>query len=236
MIRLHLMEYAVLLVVVIYGMIYFSWGLVQAHGYFFSDVYAHHQWIYGLQEGEIFVNGIYPEAMHCFVYCMHALFGIRVYSCLQLMGGIHIAVYLISAYCLLREVFEWKYTPVFALAVFLTLDTAENLNLIISMSRLQAMLPQDFGMYTQFLCALFLIRYLKSAKKGIHKVKYKDKWLKYYWDDNLFLFMLALADSIATHFYVTIMAFMLCVPFALFFIKRIFTKERFIPLVAAVVC
>ncbi len=235
-VRLHLVEYSMILVVIIYGMIYFSWGLVQAYGYFFSDIPVHHQWIYGLQEGEIFINGIYPEAMHCFVYCMHALFGIQVYSCLQLIGGIHIAVYLISAYCLLREVFEWKYTPVFALAVFLTLDTAENLNLIISMSRLQAMLPQDFGMYTQFLCALFLIRYLKSTKNGIHKVKYKDKWLKYYWDDNLFLFMLALADSVAIHFYVTIMAFMLCVPFALFFIKRIFTKERFIPLVAAVVC
>ncbi len=236
MIRLHWMEYAVLLVVVIYGMIYFSWGFVQAYGYFFSDIYVHHRWIYGLQEGEIFINGVYPEAMHCFVYCMNALFGIRVYSCLQLMGGIHIAVYLIAAYCLLREVFEWKYTPVFVLAVFLTLDTVGNLDFLYSMSRLQAMLPQDFGMYTQFLCALFLIRYLKSAKNGVHKVKYKDKWLKYYWDDNLFLFMLALADSVAIHFYVTIMAFMLCVPFALFFIKRIFTKERFIPLVAAVVC
>ncbi len=235
-VRLHLVEYSMILVVVIYGMIYFSWGLVQAYGYFFSDIFSHHQWIYGLQEGEIFVDGIYPEAMHCFVYCMNALFGIRVYSCLQLMGGIHIAVFLISAYCLLREVFEWKYTPVFALAVFLTLDTAGNLNFLYSTARLQAMLPQEFGMYTQFLCVLFLIRYLKSAKKGIHKVKYKDKWLRYYWDDNLFLFILALADSIAIHFYDTIMAFLLCVPFALFFIKRIFTKERFIPLVAAVVC
>ncbi len=236
MIRLHLMEYAVLLVVVIYGMIYFSWGLVQAYGYRFPDIFIHHQWIYGLQGGEIFVDGIYPEAMHCFVYCMNALFGIRVYSCLQLMGGIHIAACLISLYCLLREVFHWKYTPIFFLAFFLTLDIAANLDFLVIMSRLPAMLPQEFGMYTQFLCVLFLIRYLKSAKKGIHKVKYKDKWLKYYWDDNLFLFMLALADSIAIHFYVTIMAFMLCVPFALFFIKRIFTKERFIPLVAAVVC
>jgi len=235
-VRLHLVEYSMILVVVIYGMIYFSWGLVQANGYFFPDIYVHHRWIYGLQQGEIFVNGIYPEAMHCFVYCMNALFGIRVYSCLQLMGGIHIAVCLISLYCLLREVFHWKYTPIFFWAVFLTLDIAANLDFLVIISRLSAMLPQEFGMYTQFLCALFLIRYLKSTKNGIHKVKYKDKQLKYYWDDNLFLFMLALADSIATHFYVTIMAFMLCVPFALFFIKRIFTKERFIPLVAAVVC
>ncbi len=233
--RQHLLEYTVLLVVVLYGMIYFSWGSLQAHGYFFSDMYVHHQWIQGLLEGEIFVNGVYPEALHCFVYCAHVL-GIRIYSCLQLMGGIHIAVYLISAYCLMREIFHWKYTPIFALIAFLTLDTTVNLNFIVSMSRLQAMLPQDFGMYTQFLCALFLIRYLKSTKKGVREIQYKDKTLKYYWEDNLFLFMLALAASIAIHFYITIMAFFLCVPFALFFIKKIFTKERFVPLVAAMVC
>jgi len=235
-VRLHLVEYSMILVVVIYGMIYFSCGFMQSYGYHFPDLFVHHQWIYGLQEGEIFSKGVYPEAMHCFVYCMNALFGIRVYSCMQLMGCIHIAACLISLYCLLREVFHWKYTPIFFLTVFLTLDITANLDFLFTMSRLPATLPQEFGMYTQFLCVLFLIRYLKSAKKGIHKVRYKDKWLKYYWDDNLFLFMLALADSIAIHFYVTIMAFMLCVPFALFFIKRIFTKERFIPLVAAVVC
>lgn len=232
-IRLHLMEYTVLLIIVIYGMIYFSWGQVQSYGYFFSDMYVHHQWIYGLQEGKIFVNGIYPEAMHCVVYCMNALFGIRVYSCLQLMGGVHIAVYLISAYCLMREIFQWKYTPLFALTAFLTLDTTVNLNFLFSMARLQSMLPQEFGMYTQFLCALFLIRYLKGT---IHKDEHRKKVYKYNWDNNLFLFMIALADSIAVHFYITIMAFFLCIPFALFFIKRIFTKERFVPLVVSAIC
>lgn len=232
----HLLEYIVLLAVVLYGMLYFSWGSFQSYGYFFSDMYVHHQWIDGLLKGEIFVSGVYPEAMHCFVYCVNTLFGIQVYSCIQLMGGIHIAVYLISAYCLMREIFQWKYTPVFVLAVFLTLDTAVNLNFIVSMSRLQSILPQEFGMYTQFLCALFLIRYLKSTKKSIYEIKFKDKNFKCYWNDDLFLFVLALADSIAIHFYITIMAFLLCVPFALFFIKRIFTKERFVPLVVAVIC
>ena len=189
-----------------------------------------------LLKGEIFSNGVYPEAMHCFVYCINTLFGIRVYNCLQLMGGIHIAVYLLCAYCLMREMFQWKYTPIFLLTVFLTLDIAANLDFMVCMSRLQLMIPQEFGMYTLFLCPLFLIRFLKSTKKGIHEIKRKNKIFNYYWDDHLFLFMLALADSIAIHFYITIMAFLLCAAFALFALKRIFTKEHFIPLVAAVVC
>ena len=234
--RPHLTEYIVLLAVVLYGMIYFSWGSLQSYGYFFSDMYVHHEWINELLKGEIFSNGVYPEAMHCFVYCINTLFGIRVYNCLQLMGGIHIVVYLICAYCLMREIFQWKYTPIFLLTVFLTLDIAANLNFMVCMSRLQLMLPQEFGMYTLFLCPLFLIRFLKSTKKGVHEIKRKSKIFNYYWDDHLFLFVLALADSIAIHFYITIMAFLLCAAFALFALKRIFTKEHFFPLVAAVVC
>lgn len=227
-IRPHLLEYIVLLAVVLYGMLYFSWGSFQAHGYSFPDMYTHHQWIDGLLKGEIFASGVYPEAMHCFVYCIHALFGIKVYSCMQLMGGIHIAVYLVSAYCLMREIFQWKYTPIFVLTIFLTLDISANLDFLFIMSRLQSMIPQEFGMYTQFLCVLFLVRYLKGSKK--------DKDHKFSWDENLFLFVLALADSIAIHFYVTIMAFLLCASFAMFSFKRVFSKEHFIPLVAAVIC
>ncbi len=44
----HLLEYIVLLAVVLYGMLYFSWGSFQSYGYFFSDMYVHHQWIDGL--------------------------------------------------------------------------------------------------------------------------------------------------------------------------------------------
>lgn len=232
----HLLEYIVLLAVVLYGMLYFSWGSFQSYSYSFPDMYTHHQWIDGLLEGEIFARGVYPEAMHCFVYCVHTLCGIKVYSCMQLMGGIHIAVYLISAYCLMREIFRWKYTPIFVLTIFLTLDIAANLDFLFIMSRLQSMIPQEFGMYTQFLCALFLVRFLKSTEKNIYVVKYKDKNFKYYWNENLLLFILALADSIAIHFYITIMAFLLCASFAMFTLKRVFSKEHFIPLVIAVIC
>ena len=56
-------------------------------------MYVHHAWIYGLKEGKIFSEGVYPEAMHCFVYCMNVLFGIPVYSCLLFMGEIHVSAF-----------------------------------------------------------------------------------------------------------------------------------------------
>lgn len=230
-IRLHLMEYSLLLIIIIYGMIYFSYGVFQDYNYGFGDMYVHHQWVYGLQEGEIFANGVYPEAMHCFIYCLHVLFGIRVYSCMLFVAGIHVSVFLVSVFCFLREIFEWKYTPMFALIMFLIVDL-KCVDEIYSMSRLQWTIPQEFGLYTLFLCSLFLLRYLKSS----HKIPFKNRLGKYIWNEDLFLFMMSLSASIAIHFYSTIMAFLVCASIAIFSLRNILKKERFLPLAAAALC
>ena len=225
----HWWEYGLLSVIIVYGMIYFSWGAFQDYSYGFGDMYPHNAWIYGLVQGQIFSAGVYPEGMHCFLYGLHTLFGIRIYSCELFTAGIHTAVFLLSAYVLMKEVFHWKYTPLFVLTAFLTLDVV-CIDEIYSMSRLQWMLPQEFGLYTPFLCAAFLIRYLRSTKRAV----FRGKMTKGYWDENLLIFALALATSLTIHFYPTIMAFFLCLAFVPVHLKRIFTGKWFVPLVAAV--
>lgn len=230
----HLGEYAVLVVLLIFGMIYFSYGAFQDNSYGYSDMNVHHSWIYGLVEGKIFAAGVYPEGMHCFIYCMHTLFGISIHSSMLFIGGIHIAVLLLSVYVLLREVFAWSYTPFFVLALFLTLDLGlpHFMTLDAVLSRLQCALPQDFGMYTEFLCILYLIRYLKHS----HQIVRKGKMTRFYWDENLFLLIMSIAASISIHFYTTIMAAFICVAVALCSIWKVLSRKRFVPLVAAVLC
>lgn len=230
MLRSHL-DYLILAVILVYGMIYFSYGAFQDYSYGFGDVYTHHAWIQGLTEGKIFLRGVYPEGMHCFVYCLHVLFGIRIYSCLLFLAGIHVTIFFLSVYSLLREVFHSRYTPFLALTLFLILDLT-CVNELYAMARFQWTIPQEFGLYAQFLCALYLIRYLKNS----HQMLLKGKLTKYYWDENLLLFLLALAVSIAIHFYVTIMAFFLCVSVVLFSVRKVFSRKRFVPLVVSVLC
>lgn len=223
-------EYLTLGVVVLYGMIYFSYGTYVDHSYGFGDVYTHHSWIYGLLEGKVFSAGIYPEAMHCFIYAMRQLFGVKIFSSLLFVAGIHVATLLIAVYCFLKEVFRSRYTSLLILTSFLVLDLM-CIDEIFSMSRLQWTLPQEFALYTQFLCALYLVRYLRTTRNP-RKENGKRKLVV--WDENLFLFMMALAASLAIHFYVTIMAFFLCASFAVFLLHRIFRRENFRSLVAAV--
>lgn len=230
-IRPNLMEYIVLLMICIYGMIYFSFGTFQDFNYGAGDMYVHHEWIDKLLKGRVFSSGVYPEAMHCVIYCLHVLFGLKVYNCMLFLAGIYVSVLLVSVYCFFREAFEWKYTPFFVLIMFLMLDLM-CIQEVYGMARLQWTIPQEFGLYTQFLCTLFLLRYLKSPRR----YRMKKRVERYIWNENLFLFMLSLAASIAIHFYCTIMAFLLCISFAVFFLRRILKKERFIPLAAAVLC
>jgi len=222
-------EYTLLVLIVAYGMLYFSWGAFQNNSYGFGDMYVHHAWTYGLTQGKIFSAGVYPEAMHCVIYSIHTLLGVKLFSCYLFMAGIHIAIILVAAYCFLKEIFRWRFCAIFVLAVFLVLDVS-CVDEVFSMSRLQWTLPQEYGFHTMYLCALYLMKYLLSEKL----TKLRKREINQCWDENLLLFILSLAASIAIHFYVTIMAFFLCAAVVLCLWRKVFTKKHFIPLVAGV--
>lgn len=234
----HFAEYGLLFVLLVFGCMYFSYGAFQDYSYGFGDIYPHNQWIYALTQGQIFSDGVYPEGMHCFIYAMHTLFGIRIYSCMLFTQGIHVMFFLLSAYLFLKEIFRFRFTPHFALALFLTLDVV-CIDSVFGMSRLQWTIPQEFGMYAMFLCPAFLIRYLNTPKEEIRLPQ--NKWgkklqflKKAYYNENLLVFMLAIAVTLAVHFYPTIMAFFLCVAFVPALFSRIFKSTRFVSLVGAV--
>lgn len=233
-------KYGILVLIVIYGMAYFSYGAFQVHSYGYGDLYVHHQWIYALIQGEIFPEGVYPEAMHCFIYCMHTLLGIRVHSILLFLQGIHVAVILLAAYLLLRKVFYWRYTPLFVLMLFLTLDLC-NADLIHSMFRLQITLPMEFALHTVFLCALYLVEYLSVVVVDTGDIDHshtgmKGKMRSFFGDENRFLLMAALAVVIMTHFHTTLMVVIVCMSFAVFSLKKIVTRRYLMPLTASLLC
>ena len=213
----HIIEYGLLFVLLVFGMIFFSYGVFQNHSYGFTDLYTHHAWIYQLMQGNVFSSGVYPEAMHCFVYSLNTLFGIEIYSCLLFVGSIHVVTYLAAAYLYFKEIFNWRYCALLAITLFLVLDLS-CVNQIFSVSRLQCTLPQEFAFFTIFLCGAYLLKYLKSESVLI-KIG-KKKFLGY--DENLMIFVLALAVSIASHFYATIFAFFLCLGIAVFYVGKIF--------------
>ena len=99
--------------------------------------------------------------MHCFIYAMRVLFGVKIYSSQLFLAGIHVAVFSGQRVSAAEGIIcmGWNRgacTGVVPDRGSLCIDE------IFSMSRLQWTLPQEFGLYTQFLCALFLLRCLKT--------------------------------------------------------------------------
>ncbi len=210
--------YIMLIVAVIYGMLYFTWNGFLDFSYAASDMYVHHEWIYYLVKGESFGGGIYPEGMHCFIYMINALFGIKIYSALMYVEGIHVAVILVSAYVFFKQLFKWKYSPVLAVVLFLVMDVKGSFP-ILGMSRMAWTLPQEFAYPCIFICAAYLIEYLRR--------KEDDKSLK---NAKLYIFVLALAGTVSIHFYATIMAFFLCLMSVIPLIPKLFKKRSFLNL------
>lgn len=229
------LEYALLLVAVVFGMIYFSYGAFDEHSYGFGDQYVHHAWTYGLQQGQIFSDGIYPEAMHCVIYMVCTMFWVRLYSGVLFFAGIHVSALLVSAYLFMKELFHWRYTALVVLLMFLTFDQL-CINEVYGMSRLSWTLPLEFGFFSQFLCALYLTRIFKRVLRGggvLIRWSKPREWAKLFTDEDLFLFMMAIAASLAIHFYVTIIAIFFCGAVVLIYPRQLFHKGSFVPLMVA---
>lgn len=230
-IRPNLLVYIMMTAVVIYGMIYFSWSAFSERYFGTSDIYVHHSWTDMLTNGKAFGAGVYPEGMHCFVYGMNALCGVEIYSCLLFLGGIHISAFLAAAYLFFREMLPWKFSGVLALVLFLILRL-DHAHMVGSMNRLQMALPQEFALHAVLLCATFLLRFLRQAPAA----RFQWKRWRFCRDENLLIFMMAMAVTIAVHFYATIMAFLLCVAISVFFLVAVFTRKKFAPLVITIIC
>lgn len=79
--------------------------------------------------------------------------------------------------------------------LFLTLDQT-SVAMILNLFRLQFTLPQEFGLHTIFLSALYLVNYLYEGNitgKGV-------TGFKQFWNENLLLLVASMAAAAAIHF------------------------------------
>ncbi len=218
-------EYGILTVLLFFGVLFFSWPALRNPAYGCYDAYTHTQWLFQMRwEGGIFYNGVYPYGLHCFIYGLNVLFGVKMYSCVLYLGGIHTVAFLLALYCLLKELFLCRYTPLFVLTLFLTFNgcivgKAHEMALA-SMTRLAWTLPQEFGLHLAFLCPLVLIRFFREKR-------YDGDAKHWFRDENLLLLSMGVGGSLATHFYITVLAFLPCLLVSLLHFKKFVSARRF---------
>ena len=229
------LEFGLLLLLLVFGTVYFSYAAFDSHAFGCGDQYVHHQWMQGLAEGRAFESGIYPEAMHCMIFLTCSVFGMELYSGVLFFAGLQIHVTLLCAWLLLRQLLRWRYSPLAALAMFLCLDQLCP-EAIFGMSRLSWTLPMEYALGHAFLAAACLLRFLRRVLRG-HKVRLRPLKIKEWGvlrDEDLFLFAAAVSATLAVHFFSTALAFFFCAAVALVRLRQVLHRGSFLPLAAAV--
>lgn len=215
----------------IYNIWFFTYTLMSYHSYQFSDIPVHQSWIYELEQGNLYVDGIYPYGMHIMIYFIRAFFNINLREILLYHGTYQFLILLIGIYLLAKEVFKGKYTPLAVIVIT---------SFMVNQGRYAASLPQEAGMFLVIAITYFMIRFLHKEKSKFvistdSKIRSFFRIRTYinriYIDSEMILLMLSISLVISYHYYTAIAAIIIILSIGLVYIFRILKKKYFLPLI-----
>ena len=201
-------------------------GILHNWGYGASDIPVHNYWINGLIENNIYVAGIYPMGMHCMLYYLSTMLDIPVYVTLRLFWLVQYSMIAVMILMFLKGHCKTRFLPYLGIMLFVG---AKYFNRI-SYSRYGATLPQEFGMLYILPSIFFVMEFFKSRKeeleKGINRIRCTSSW-------HLLGFAMSFSLTLASHFYDTIIAGVICIGVAVGYGYWIWRKEYFFRILLA---
>ena len=201
-------------------------GILYNWGYGASDVPVHNYWINGLIENNIFVAGIYPMGMHCMLYYLATMLGIPVYVALRLFWLVQYSMIAVMILAFLKGHCKTKFLPYLGIMLFVGAKYFNG----ISYSRYGATLPQEFGMLYILPSIFFMMEFFQTRKeeleKGINRIRCTSSW-------HLLGFAMSFSLTLASHFYDTIIAGVICIGVAVGYGYWIWRKEYFFRILLA---
>lgn len=181
-------------------MYFYSYQSLHYFSYAAPDEEVHLYWIQSLIAGDIFPAGVYPHGFHNVCSALVVLFQFKAVTVIQVMSTVSTVMIMIMLYILLKRTCRSSYAAVFAFAAYSIFDLYSRY----ATARYQFSVPQEYAMILLYPMAIFLVQYLKKGKK-----------------ENLILFGLSLSLTLTIHFYVTIIAGILCIAIGMVYIKQI---------------
>ena len=201
-------------------------GILHNWGYGASDIPVHNYWINGLIENNIFVAGIYPMGMHCMLYYLSIMLNIPVYVTLRLFWLVQYSMIAVMILLFLKGHCKTRFLPYLGIMMFVGAKYFNH----ISYSRYGATLPQEFGMLYILPSIFFVMEFFTTRKeeleKGINRIRCTSSWY-------LLGFAMSFSLTLASHFYDTIIAGVICIGIAVGYGYWIWRKEYFFRILLA---
>ena len=195
-------------------------GILHSWGFGASDIPVHNYWINGLIDNKLYIAGIYPMGMHCMLYYLATLLNIPVYVTLRLFWLIQFSMIAVMLLVFLKGCCRTRFLPWLGAIGFVGLKYFVG----ISYSRYGSTLPQEYGMLYILPSIYFLVAFFKTRnaelEKGINRIRCTSSWL-------LLGFAMSFSLTLASHFYDTIVAGILCIGIAIGYAYWFLRKEYF---------
>lgn len=203
------LEWIIFLLIMGYNIYYYSYNSINFVSYGAPDEEVHLYWIQSLISGKIFPSGVYPHGFHNVLGAITILFGFNAVTVIRSFGVISMVLIMTMLYFGLRKIFTSKYAPLFGIIGYSLL----NIYNIESIYRFQFAIPQEYAMIMLIPMAIFLFSYLRDKKIS-----------------NLVYFGMCFSMTISIHFYITIIALILCLSIGIAYFYRIVRNKLLIKL------
>ncbi len=215
------LEAILFLVCMVFLIMYFAPYFYEHHGYQFSDVVVHQQWINAIDQGILFYDGIYPMGMHAVMYYIHAVFGVHTYLLMQFFPFVADLYIFVILLVVLKSVCRFRYLPYIGFFCLVGADYIQAGML----SRYLSALPQEFGMMFYLPCLTAAVQFFRAQIREEqtlpHTVNGRKKQRK---ESTLWLWVLIISFglTLAVHFYITILAGVLVAAIAIGYAPYVF--------------
>ena len=229
----HIYEWILLLGLIAFNIYYYGYQTTTTYIFGSGDLTVHQYWINEMDNGVMFQGGIYPFGFHNIIWFLHGFFGISTVSLLRVFGVVETLFIYMMIYMLLRKICRSRYLPILGVFLFTLPDIFDFQGTM----RYQWSLPQEFGMIFLYPCAYFLIQFFERKKDEIQtKKKLAQEERLYAWliqyhimpsTKSLAFFAISFSLTLAAHFYITIIAVILCVTIAIAYFPIVFHPKYF---------
>lgn len=183
--------------------------LVRYSGYGGYDEVVHASWIQNMMNNKIYSSGVYPFGFHEMVYSIAKVFNFHVPQVVRYFGFIIMIYMTLMLYCLIASTLHNTIAAFVATFIY----AGVNIYIQIAWDRCGFGFPQEFGALFLYPMIIFLFLYLKEKKRFF-----------------LLFFGMGFSLTLYVHYYITIIALLLCFSVGIVYAIYIFRKKLLLPI------
>ncbi len=204
---LNVILFLLTLATIFYGLFIHMLQTVGVSYFTASDLYVHLDWLRDLENGYLFLKGVYPYGFHNLIIAFNTLFPFDMVDVVQLWGTINFSLILLSLIFLIVRMFKSPFARLTAIWVCCVSDIMVYFRF--TDYRLSAGLPQGYSMIFIMPCIIFLFDYLKRERR----------W-------HLVMSALSLGLTLFIHFYSTILVILAIPAILIVYFRKIFNWKK----------